>query len=498
MKAKKTVFFTGATGTMGRAGLEELVKRRDRFNITLLARPSEVNKKKLAAYEQMEGVRIVWGDLTNYDDVLRGTTGADYVLHVGGMVSPAADYYPKRTRKVNVSAAENVVKAILAQPNADEIRAVYIGSVAQTGHRAAPIHWGRTGDPINISVYDHYAISKTIAERVFVESGIKHWACLRQTGILCPELLFKGSDPITFHVPLNSVLEWATAEDSGRLLANVCEADVPDSFWNNFYNISSGPSYRLTNYEFECKLLKALSCPPPEKIFEPKWFATGNFHGHWYTDSDKLESILHFRSNQTCEDYFRWMAKQTPWYFHLAPLAPAFIIKMAMKKIASTPGMGTLDWLKTREPNRIAAYFHTYEDWAALPERWEDWDLSRPSDKPVYLDHGYDESKPENELDLEDMRQAAAFRGGECLSKEMKKGDLATKLRWKCQFGHEFEASPALILKGGHWCPDCLPTPWNYDEIAKGNPFFAQVWRPFHAENEHHCFGEEIFKGFKG
>ena len=130
MKAKKTVFLTGATGTMGRAGLEELVKRRDRFNITLLARPSEVNKKKLAAYEQMEGVRIVWGDLTNYDDVLRGTTGADYVLHVGGMVSPAADYYPKRTRKVNVSAAENVVKAILAQPNADEIRAVYIGSVA--------------------------------------------------------------------------------------------------------------------------------------------------------------------------------------------------------------------------------------------------------------------------------------------------------------------------------------------------------------------------------
>ena len=140
MKAKKTVFLTGATGTMGRAGLEELVKRRDRFNITLLARPSEVNKKKLAAYEQMDGVRIVWGDLTNYDDVLRGTTGADYVLHVGGMVSPAADYYPKRTRKVNVSAAENVVKAILAQPNADEIRAVYIGSVAQTGHRAAPIH----------------------------------------------------------------------------------------------------------------------------------------------------------------------------------------------------------------------------------------------------------------------------------------------------------------------------------------------------------------------
>lgn len=96
MRSKKTVFLTGATGTMGHAGLVELSKRLDRFNITLLARPSKINKEKLAAYEAMEGVRIVWGDLTSYQDVLNGVTGADYVLHVGGMVSPAADYFPKK------------------------------------------------------------------------------------------------------------------------------------------------------------------------------------------------------------------------------------------------------------------------------------------------------------------------------------------------------------------------------------------------------------------
>ena len=51
MKSKKTVFLTGATGTMGHAGLVELSKRLDRFNITLLARPSKINKEKLATYE---------------------------------------------------------------------------------------------------------------------------------------------------------------------------------------------------------------------------------------------------------------------------------------------------------------------------------------------------------------------------------------------------------------------------------------------------------------
>lgn len=497
MRTKKTIFLTGATGTMGRAGLHELEKRLDRFNITLLARPSEVNKKKLAQYMNREGIRIVWGDLTNYNDILEGITGADYVLHVGGMVSPAADYYPKKTFQVNTTAASHIVKAVKAQPNADQIKVVYIGSVAQTGHRNAPIHWGRTGDPICASIYDHYAISKTIAERIFVESGLKYWACLRQTGILCPELLLKGSDPITFHVPIDGVLEWATAEDSGRLLANVCEEDVPDEFWNRFYNISSGPTFRMTNYEFEVKLLTAISCPPPEKIFETNWFALRNFHGQWYTDSDELEKYLHFRSNQTCDDYFCWLAKQVPWYFHLSKIVPPIFIKWGMKAIASKKGLGTLNWIKTKNENRISAYFGSLEAWKAIPD-WNHINKQHPSETPVLLNHGYDESKPQSLLDIEDMKQAAAFRGGKCLSTQMVQGDLATPLEWECQFGHRFKASPNLILKGGHWCPECLPLPWNYDEIAKGNPFFAQVWYASHRPEEHHFYDASIFEGMNG
>ena len=126
---KKTIFLTGATGLMGWAGLQELLKHTDRYNLVVLARHSKKNIEKLAPLA--DKIKIVWGDLTKYEDVLAGVTGADYVLHVGGMVSPAADYYPKKTLHVNISSAQNVVKAILAQPNADDIRAVYIGSVAQ-------------------------------------------------------------------------------------------------------------------------------------------------------------------------------------------------------------------------------------------------------------------------------------------------------------------------------------------------------------------------------
>ena len=158
--AKKTIALTGSSGNMGFQGFKELYKYRDKYNIVLLNRDSEKNRKKFKNYMGDPAIKFVWGDLTNFDDVKAMVDGADYVLHVGGMVSPAADYYPKRTLHTNVTAAENIVKAIKAQPDPDKVKVVYIGTVAETGDRNPPIHWTRTGDPIKISVYDHYAISK--------------------------------------------------------------------------------------------------------------------------------------------------------------------------------------------------------------------------------------------------------------------------------------------------------------------------------------------------
>ena len=247
---KKTVFLTGATGNMGRAGFRELLKKKDRFNIRILARPSKKNKKALAEYATEPAVEIIWGDLTDYEDVLKGVTGADFVLHVGGMVSPQADYYPEKTLKINVSAAENIVKAVKAQPDADNIKVVYIGSVAQCGDRLYPVHWGAAGDPVYASMFDKYSVSKCIAEKIVADSGIRYWVSLRQSGILYPGI-FRQINPVALHVPVQGVLEWATIEDSGRLLANVVEDWVPEEFWNRFYNISSGEQYRLVNYDFE-------------------------------------------------------------------------------------------------------------------------------------------------------------------------------------------------------------------------------------------------------
>lgn len=495
LKTKKTVMITGASGNMGFAGFKEIFAEKEKYNLVLLLRDSQKNREMFAPYSNDSSLRIVWGDLGVYEDVLDAVTGADIVLHVGGMVSPAADYYPKQTLKTNVEAAENIVRAVKEQPNKDEIHLVYIGTVAQTGDRNPPIHWARTGDPIKISIYDHYAISKTIAESIFAESGLKRWVSLRQSGILHPGIL-NNFDPIMYHVPFNGVLEWATLEDSATLMLRLCADDIPENFWRSFYNIGSGAQYRLTNYEFEEFLLDTINMGPTKKLFEPNWFILRNFHGQWYADSDKLDDILKFRHNLPVRQYFKRLGESLPAYFKLAKLAPRGLVKkLLMKPVTKTPVYGTMHWIENNNTERINAYFGSRENWENIGS-WDKFEVKRPTTKVSLLDHGYDEAKPTNELDIQDMKKAAAFRGGDCLSDTMEKGDLFTPLKWKCAHGHEFAMSPNLALKGGHWCPEELPFPWDYDKEARVNPFFAQVWHPIHGENENNFYDEGIYKDF--
>jgi hypothetical protein len=111
------------------------------------------------------------------------------------------------------------------------------------------------------------------------------------------------------------------------------------------------------------------------------------------------------------------------------------------------------------------------------------------------LDHGYDETLQDEQLDLAQMQKAAAFRGGRCLSVAMAPGALLEKLQWQCWRGHRFEMTPNIVLKGGHWCPDCDPQKmgWDYDEEAAHNPFFAQVWYPNHDSTESNFYPQDCY-----
>ena len=77
----------------GKLDLDALLERSDRFSVVALVLPTDKDRRIMAPYVK-QGVKVIWGDLTRYEDVLEGVTGADFVLHVGGLVSPLADLNP--------------------------------------------------------------------------------------------------------------------------------------------------------------------------------------------------------------------------------------------------------------------------------------------------------------------------------------------------------------------------------------------------------------------
>lgn len=260
-----------------------------------------------------------------------------------------------------------------------------------------PIHWGRVGDPIKPSIHDYYAVSKVAAERAVIESGLKYWVSLRQTGIIS-EKMTEIKAPIIFHNCLDNVLEYITEKDSGVLMRNCCN-DLPDDFWRHIYNIGGGPGCRMSSYEMFKGLFESLGINNLENVISSKWFAIRNFHGQYYLDSDKLNDYLNFRS-QNKQYFYKLYLKKLRLFLPIARTLTRVpggekligkIIKKQFKKLLLDE-RGTLNWIVNDKKEFIEPFFISIEKWDEIPllykfKHFTDWD------KAIWIDHGYDESK---------------------------------------------------------------------------------------------------------
>ncbi len=501
----KTIALTGTTGAMGGEVLLSLLRSDKNFNVRCIIFDKERSipsfvKKTLKKYKKR--VYAFKGDISRYDDCVQLIDGADYVINCASLIPPKSDHDPVGTYQSNFAGTKNIVDAICASGRKDEIGLVQIATVAMYGHRAYPHLWIRVGDPVISSDYDVYSKHKLKAEKYVLESGLTKFVSLRQTAVL-HKYMFRNNlkDGLMFHTVWNGALEWVTDADSGNLCKKLVEMDADgklDGFWNKIYNIGGGEGCRITGYEtFEEAF--AILGGGAKKFFKPNWNIARNFHGGWFTDSDELEEILHFRTETNAEFWKRMEKKHT--FFKLGKLVhPSVISAMVIKPLFKNTNSPKY-WIKHDKSGRIKAFFGGKEAYDKIPDKWENYpllcenkledgseinysELKDVKNSGRYLlDHGYDESKPLKELTLEDLNEAAAFRGGKCLASKYD-GEPYSQLIWKCGNGHEFTLTPFTVLKGGYWCPHCCePKPWKYGAIAH-IPFYKQVYFDSHDETE--------------
>lgn len=469
---KKNVLLTGASGSMGGEAFRELLRRKDQYDIVLLLLPKD--RKAFEKYGRQEGIRIVWGDLCNFEDVLEAVNGVDYVLHPAALIAPEADKNPQLCKRINYGGTENIIAAIKRQPkNGDDIRFVYISSVAAYGDRLPPIHMVRVGDPLKPSIGDFYATTKIAAERAVIESGLKYWVVMRQTYIAIPNVA-SLLDPILFHQPVNTHIELITSEDAGYGLIQAIEA--PDDFYGKVYNMGGGPLCRVVFKDYIERMMKIFGLGDYRKIMPLNWFALRNFHCCWYEDSWVLNEYLgHWR--HSLEDHYKQAETATPWYLKLVgKIAPSFIIKAFIRRMADP-----LKWIERNDTENIKAFFGSLDAWQNIPD-WEHSIYAQQGKPTIPSSSMKDrENTPESNT-IRDMQELASSRGGQCLSTEYV--DTKTKLKWECAFGHEWEATPRL-LKAGHWCPECAAPPWDYDTQAKVDPALAAIYYNNHDREEY-------------
>ena len=493
----KTIAITGASGAMGKETLKAIMSSPLKFRAKILLLKSDKSFGFKIKHKYKDRIEVVYGDVRSPEDCFRLVKNCDYVLHLAALIPPKSDYDQEKTISINYGGTKNVVDAIKSLPSCPKL--IHISTVAIYGHRNHIHPWGRVGDPLMPSIFDVYATSKMKAERYVLESGIKNFAVLRQTGILYDGLLLNNiSDGLMFHTPWNVPIEWVTDVDSGNLMVKIIERDIQNTindFWNKVYNIGGGKGFRETGFDVFEGGFKIIG-GKVETFFNPNWNAERNFHCFWFSDSDVLEKTFHFQSGSSRE-FWNNYEKNHPLYSVAKILPPSLIRKLVIEPLLKNKNAPQY-WISKGDRAKILAISENVN--ANKKYTWENYPLLKkgkiPNDCFDYekvicssdykpLSHGYDESKPDCELDLDDMKMVAKFRGGECLSESMIKGDLYTPLKWRCHLGHVFFATPYTILKAGHWCDECAPlTTWNYDLTAPYIPFYKQVWYDSHKENE--------------
>ncbi len=518
---KETVVLMGASGCMGYEAFQELWRRREKYNIVLLLLESPREEKLFRKYAKIagihpfpgkgvvegEGLKIVWGDARVYADVEEAVRGADWVLNAMALISPQADYDPEAAYGVNVGAITNIIRAIEAQPGgAERIKYIHTGTVAETGDRLPPIHVGRVGDPLKPSVFDYYAVTKIAGERAVLESRLKHWASLRMSFIIPVDFQDYLSlwDPIMFHQPIQTCMENISSRDAGYGLVNCLDIPADSDFWRKVYNMGGGPSMRCSALGFMDQALGLGGISSVKAVTERRWFALRNFHMQYFEDSYLANHYLGFWRD-SLEDCLVALAGSRPigikfvsWLSRTFPFVQKEVERRThrqMQKMAENHRNGTGYWAKSGNDWRVSAFYKDYSAYQTIPG-WEgDLPAVVPDLEWTRLHHGFDEQQ--ETLTLHDLREAALFRGGECLAQEWD-GDLYQTVPWKCARGHRFSGKPYTILLAGHWCPDCLPPPWDYDREARINPFFAQVWYPNHEISENNLYPEECLEDVAG
>ena len=277
----KKVLITGAAGTLGLQVLRFLLSE-GKYEISVLELKSKHVYRRLRKFRKR--INIIYGDINDEAIVDALVKDHDIVIHLAAILPPFANVREDLVELINYQGTKNIVNAIKSyNPNC------YLLYASSTSV------YGKVEDSENITVnaegvisdYDYYSQNVLRAEE-YIKENVKNYTIFRSAYILCDV----KHETAIYNVPIDLTIEAISAEDAGY--AFVSAIDFQKKLNKKTYNLSGGPKYSVYFGDYLIRVLNTYGLSL--RFLSTFILSEKNYYGGSYSDGDKLNDILNFRS----------------------------------------------------------------------------------------------------------------------------------------------------------------------------------------------------------
>jgi len=292
------VLLTGAFGNVGSSAIEALLAKG--HEVTCFDLKNRVNQRLAKKYQGK--VRVVWGDLRRFEDLLAAVRGQEVVIHLAFIIPKLShtgvecEREPAWAREINVGGTANLLRAMKAQPAPPKI--LFSSSLHVYGKTQHLHSLRQVGDPVQLT--EHYIRHKVACEEMIRNAGLE-WSIFRLAAVLPISIRL---DPGMFDVPLENRIEFVHTRDVGLALANAL--DTPE-VWGRVLQIGGGPRCQFTSGEMMRQILEEMKIG----ILPAEAFTKEPFPTDWLDTRDS-DALLHYQT-RTLNDYVREVSARLGW-----------------------------------------------------------------------------------------------------------------------------------------------------------------------------------------
>lgn len=231
------------TGGAGRLG-SELIKLITKKGDTAIA--FDLPHASWETIQDMPGVEVFPGDITNPSQVAEACKGVDAVFHLAALLPPLSEADRDLTIKVNVEGTRSIIESLRQHPNTPIVFASSVSTYGITAKEDTPV---REDHPLMAN--DNYSESKIEAERLIRDSGVPP-TILRIAPIAVADLI----EPLeTIPYRADQRVEFVYITDAARALLSAFEKQEAQG---QTYNIAGGTSWQMTGREYITRFYEAL------------------------------------------------------------------------------------------------------------------------------------------------------------------------------------------------------------------------------------------------